>query len=170
MPLAKKLNLTRFKKSQQGLIEFATLIEQADPQHRAKIMEQAEKQDSEFLRKVMKRVVFFDELVYMEETILAEILSKTSAKVLAYAVHDMPEDFATKLLKQVGHRELKQFQDEKEKMGAEISQGLVLGARKQILKNARVLEAQNKFSFELSECPRFNSFGSSKPRHLRLVK
>jgi flagellar motor switch protein FliG len=169
MPLAKKLNLTRFKKSQQGLIEFATLIEQADPQSRTRIMEQAEQQDGEFLRKVMKRVVFFDELVYIEETILAEILSKTSSKVLAYALHEMGEDFNTKLLKQVGHRELKQYHDEKEKMGSEISQGLVLGARKQILKNARVLEAQNKFSFELSSCPRFNG-PSAKPRHLRLVK
>ena len=156
MLIAKKINLTRFKKSMQGLVDFATLLEQADPAHRQKIIEQAEQQDKDFLHKAMRKVVFFDELIYIDETIIAEILSKTSPKVLAYALKGMEENFRSTMLKQIGYRELRLFKDEEEKMGAALSPGLILGAQKQILKMARHLESQNKFVFEISSCPRFN--------------
>lgn len=140
----------------QGLIEFATLIEQADPSNREKILAQAEVQDPDLLYRAMKKVVYFEELIYLEETIVAEILSKTSPKVLAYALKDMPAEFREFMLKQIGHRDKKLFQEEEEKMGTALSQGLVMGARKQILKQARVMESQNKFTFELASCPRFS--------------
>lgn len=139
----------------QGTIDFAVLIEQADPNQREKIIEQAEEQDSEFIYKVMKKVVFFEELVFLDEGILAEILSKTSAKVLAYALNGSSDEFRKKILSFVGHKELKHFQDEEEKLGRALSAPLILGGQRQILKLARTLEAQNKFVFELSSCPRF---------------
>lgn len=153
--LLKKINLTRFKKSMQGLIDFATLLEQAEPSHRQKIMTQAEAQDKDFLHKAMRKVVFFDELVFIDETIIAEILSKTSPKLLAYALKGMPEEFRSLLLKQIGYRELRLFKDEEDKMGDSVNPSLVLGAQRQILKMARQMESQNKFVFELSSCPRF---------------
>lgn len=156
MNFTPKLNLSRFKRSMQGIIDFAILLEQADPAQRAKIIEQAEAQDSEFLYKVMKKVVFFEELVHLDDGILAEILSKTSAKVLAFCLQETEPAFRDKLLKMVGHRELRQFRDEEERMGGKINPALILGAQKQVLKTARTLEAQNKFVFELSSCPRFN--------------
>lgn len=140
----------------QGIIDFAILLEQADPAQRAKIIEQAEQQDSEFLYKVMKKVVFFEELQYLDDGILAEILSKTSAKVLAFCLQEVEPAFKDKILKMVGHRELRQFRDEEERMGGKINPALILGAQKQVLKTARTLEAQNKFVFELTACPRFN--------------
>lgn len=155
MLLAKKLNLSRFKRSMQGMVEFATLIEQADPQNREKIIKQAESQDEEFLRKAMKRVVFFEELIYLDESILAEILSRTTPKVLAYSLWGQTEEFRTKILKQIGQREVRLFKDEEEKMGDAMTAALSLGGQRQILKVARQLESQQKFQFELSNCPRF---------------
>ncbi len=152
-----KVNLSRFQKSMDGITAFASLIEQADPAHRQKIIEQARDQDQEFLNKVMHRVVFFEELVYIDESVMAEILSKTSAKVLAHALYGIAPEIREKVLKQIGHRELKLMRDEEEKMQDKPPKSLILGAQRQILKIARTLEAQQKFVFELNECPRFSS-------------
>jgi flagellar motor switch protein FliG len=155
MLFEKKLNLSRFKKNAQGIIDFAILIEQAEPANRDRIIEQASQQDEDFLRRVMKKVVFFEELIYLDETIIAEILSRTSAKVLAHALWKMPDEFRNKVLKQIGHRERRQFADEEERLTQTGNPSLSQGAQKQILKVARQLEAQDKFSFELTNCPRF---------------
>lgn len=148
-------NLKRFKSSMQGMREFATLLEQSDPRSRDMIIESAEKEDARFLEQAMRKVVYFEELIYIEETILAEILSKVTPKVLAYALQGLSAEFETTLLKQLGFREKKLFQDERSNMTGTMSEAFVLGARKQILKMARTLESQNKFIFELADCPRF---------------
>jgi flagellar motor switch protein FliG len=146
--------LSRFKHNDQGMIEFATLVEQADPPHREMILKAAEDEDPRFLATAMRRVVYFEELIYVDEMILAEILSKVSPKVLAYALRGTAEDFRQILLKTLGYRELKVTRDEEEQIRQDTPEALVLGARRQILKIARTLEAQQKFVFEVLECPR----------------
>jgi flagellar motor switch protein FliG len=162
MIFRQKVNLTRFQKSMDGITTFACLIEQADPAHRQKIIEQAKEQDSEFLNKVLRRVIYFEEMIYVDESVMAEILSKTSAKVLAHALYGQPKEFREKILSQVGHRELKAMKDEEEKLSGELSKSLVLGAQRQILKIGRLLESQGKFIFELNDCPRFTSASKKK--------
>src|SRR5689334_7811712 len=109
-------NLKRFKSSMQGLRDFAILLEQSDPQSREMIIAAAIEEDSRFVEQALRKVVYFEELVFMEETILAEILSKVSPKVLAFALQGMAADFATTLLKQLGHREKKLLQEEQVNM------------------------------------------------------
>lgn len=154
MPQDKKLNLERFKKSSQGLIEFATLIEQSDPRSQNRILEQAKRQDEEFMYHVMKRVVYFSEIVYLDEAILAELLSKVSPKVLAFALVGTKAEFREKMLRNLSLRDRRTFEDESEKMGASPNTDFATGARKQILKAARRLEADNKFVFEVTNAPR----------------
>lgn len=154
MPRDKKLNLERFKKSFHGIIEFATLLEQADPQSRVAILKQAKSQDEEFIYNVMKRVVYFEELVYLDEAVLAELLSKISPKVLAFALYEMPQEFRDKMLRNLSLRDRRTFQDEEEKIGTQFHRGFITGARKQILKSARKLEKENKFVFEVANSPR----------------
>lgn len=139
----------------QGMIDFAVLIEQADPLQKQTIIDQAQAQDAEFLHKAMKKVVFFEELPYLDEGVLAELVSKVSAKVLAYSLHGMPDDFRKSICKLVGLRELRQLKEEEDRMGKTINAALVLGGQRQILKTARSLESQNKIIFELTSCPRF---------------
>jgi flagellar motor switch protein FliG len=155
MLLAKKLNLSRFKKNAQGLIEFAMIIEQADRLSRERIIAQAEQQDPDLLTRAMKKVVYFEELIYLDETILAEILANTTGKVLAYALWETPEDFRTAVLKQMGQKELRALKDEEERLSSKTEKGLILGAQKQIIKIGRQLEKKQKFLFELTTCPRF---------------
>ncbi len=139
----------------QGIREFACLLEQSDPHAREMILAAAEKDDPRFVEQALRKVVYFEELIYIEETILAELLSKVTPKVLAFALQDMPAEFCDLLTKQLGFREKKLLQEEKG-LGTKSSESFVLGARKQILKMARGLEAQNKFVFEITDCPRFN--------------
>lgn len=139
----------------QGLIDFAVLLEQADPVHREKLMAMASEQDVEFLFRVMRKTVFFEELVYVDEAILAEILANVSPKILAYALVGMEEPFRKKMLETLGYRSVKLVQDEEERLGTEPSPAFAMGARREILKIARALEAQNRFIFELNDCPRF---------------
>jgi flagellar motor switch protein FliG len=149
MPFKRKPNLGRFKKTMQGMIEFASLIEQSDPKQREAILREVELEDSDFLATVMKKVVLFEEIVCLDEAVLAEILSKVSPKILAYALQGMPEVFRKDILRHLGHRGTKQFVDEEQLLNPELDQNFVLGARKQVLKIARQLEAQNKFVLEI---------------------
>lgn len=155
MFLRKKINLTRYKRGVGGTIEFAGLLEQAHPKTRTTIIGQAKSEDPIFLADAMRKVVFFEELPFLSDGILAEIMANIPPKILAYALKDMPEDFRKALLRQLGFRENRKLKDEEEKMGSNVVSGLVFGARIQILKIARKLEAQGKFIFELDNCPRF---------------
>lgn len=150
----KRHNLSRFKRTRQGIIEFATLIEQSDQKQRAQIMRAAEDDDPEFFYSVMRRVVFFEELIYIDEGILAELMSKVGAKVLAYALRGMDDDFRKAITHVVGHVAQRQIRDEDEI--AEPSEEYILGARRQVLKIARNIEAKGTFVFEAPGCPRLN--------------
>ncbi len=149
MSFKRKPNISRFKKTMQGMIEFAALIEQSDPRQREAILKEVEKEDSDFLATVMKKVVLFEELTVLDEAVLAEILSKVSPKILAFALSGMPEEFRKEILRHLGHRGTKQFVDEEGLLNSAPEQAFVLGARKQVLKIARQLEAQNKFVLEV---------------------
>lgn len=141
----------------QGIREFAALLEQSDPKSREMILESAEQEDPRFVEKALRKVVYFEELVYIEETILAELLSKITPKVLAFALTGMDAAFTKVLLDQLGFREKRQLQDEQSNMKTAPSENFILGARKQILKMARSIEKQGKFIFELTDCPRFKA-------------
>lgn len=138
----------------QGLIEFASLIEQSDPRQRKAILKEVEEEDSDFLATVMKKVVLFEEIVVLDEAVLAEILSKVSPKILAYALQGMPEPFRKDILRHLGHRGTKLFVDEEQLLNVSLERAFILGARKQVLKIARRLEAQNKFVLEVPSSTR----------------
>ncbi|MCB0404529.1 MAG: hypothetical protein KDD51_07060, partial [Bdellovibrionales bacterium] len=112
-----ELKLERFKKSQTGIIEFARLLEQSTPQVRETILKRAKEQDSAFVQSVLRKTVFFEELIFLDEGVLAEILSDTPPKVLAHAVYGMEAKFCKKLMANVGHRTQRQVKDEEENFG-----------------------------------------------------
>lgn len=151
----KKFDLSRFKKTMAGLIEFATLLEQASAARRKKIIEELEEVDRPFIRKALRKVVYFEELEHMDEGILSEILSKVSPTLLAYALRGMPDSFSKHLLRHLSYRGMLEVKEETERIPASITETSVEGARAQVLKIARELESQNRFVFELSDCPRF---------------
>lgn len=153
MSLARRINLDRFKKTLQGQIEFAILIEQAEPTQQKKLVQEAMSIDLDFVDLVIRKVVFFEELIYIDEAILAEILSKTSPKILCYALKGAETDFRKHLLKHLGYREMKEVMDEEDKIPKNVTNQFVVGAQKQILKIARELEAKNKFVFEVPDSP-----------------
>lgn len=165
MSVIKQRDLDRFKKTRQGLIDFAVILEQAAPKVREKIISEVRSLDPSFLRAALRKVVYFEEIIYLEESTVAEILSHVSPKILAFALAGMDEEFCKKILGNLAFRTMRQVQDEQEKNGNP-SSGMVSGARIQILKTARELEAKEKFVFELLDCPRFKSQGKE---HLRLV-
>lgn len=160
-------DLERFKKTLAGTIEFASLIEQASQKNRERIIAEINELDPGFMRSVMKRVVFFEELVYLDEGIVAEILGRVSPKLLAFALAGMPEDFQKKILNHLSYRSMKETLDEQDKLSKKPSEQLIHGARSQVLRIARELEAKNKFVFELADCPRFKEKPSPK---LKVIK
>lgn len=150
----KKLNLSRFKKTLKGMNRFAQLLECASPKTRDGFLKQASLDDQSFINDVMKKVVFFEELLYLGDDVVAEILANTPAKILAYALSDMPESFRKQIEKLLGFRDLRKVQDEMERLEMGKSTRFTYGAKKQIIKIARRLEAQDKFVMELENCPR----------------
>jgi flagellar motor switch protein FliG len=155
MPSKPAANLKRFKNGPAGMRDFAMLIEQSDPQSREMILASAAEEDARFVEQAMRKVVFFEELTLVEETIITEIIAKISPKVLAFALQDMPKEFIETLTKHLGLRERRMLLDEQSNLSRKLSESFVLGAQKQILKTARAMEANNVFIFELTDCPRF---------------
>lgn len=156
----------RFKKTRAGLVEFAKILEQAPPRLRQRIISDVGKSDPVFMRDALKKVVYFEELVYLDETITSEILSHVNERVLAYAFTGMDQDFTDKISSLLGYGKQRKLKDEQESLTRRPSENMILGARMQILKIARDLEMKNKFVFELSDCPRFKI---KHRQHLRLV-
>jgi len=165
MSVIKQRDLERFKKTRAGLIEFACILEQASPKVRDKIITEVGSLDPSFLRAALKKVVYFEEIIYLDESILAELLSHISPKMLAYSISEMSPEFSKVILESLDFRKMRQVQEEQEKMGSP-SKGLVFGSQIQILKIARELEEKDKFVFELVDCPRFKARPN---QHLRLV-
>jgi flagellar motor switch protein FliG len=155
MPVKPTANLKRFKSGLQGLRDFAMLIEQSDPLSRQAILQSCIEEDERFVEKAMLKVVFFEELIYVEEGILAEIVAKVSPKVLAFALQNMPTEFCDTLLKQFGLQQRRLFKEEQANMTRKLSESFVFGAQKQILKTARAMEENNTFIFEIIDAPRF---------------
>lgn len=150
----KKQDIDRFKKTMHGLIEFAILIEQASPKMRDRIISDTEKYERVFLNKVMRRVVFFEEMIYIDTSIVSEIISRSSPRVVAYATFGMSPSEVAFFTRLMGIRENHEFKDELERMPNGVPRNFVLGAQRSLLKLARDLEAQNKFVFECLNCPR----------------
>ncbi len=141
----------------QGLIEFAALLEQAEQSHRERILEQAAEEEPELVRKVLKKIVLFEEIVYLDEGVLSELLAKVSPKVLAWAVHGRPAKFRDTLFACLDFRKRKAFLAEEDRLPEKLPEKLLIGARRQVLKIARRLENEGKFSLDLTGCPRLQT-------------
>ena len=88
-----KLNLARFKKSTEGHIEFARLLEQAAPRMRESILTRARQQDDEFVETVLRRTVFFEELIFLDEATSA--LDSESERFIQVALANVMKDRTT---------------------------------------------------------------------------
>lgn len=165
MSIIKQRDLQRFKKTRAGLIEFACILEQASPKVRDKIITEVGNVDPSFLRTALKKVVYFEEIIYLDESALAELLSHVSPKILAFSLIGMSTEFCKNIFEALEFRKMRQVQEEQEKNGKP-SAGFVLGSQIQILRIARDLEAKEMLVFELLDCPRFKA---QNKKRLRLV-
>ena len=105
----------------------------------------------------MKKVVYFEELHLVEEAVLAELLTKTSPKTLAYAIKSMSKEFCKILLDHLPYPKMKAVLEEQKSMLEHSSPTFIIGAQRTILRMARQLEAEGTFIFELLDCPRFRA-------------
>lgn len=167
MSVVKLRDLKRFKKTRSGLIDFACILEQASPKAREKIILEVGKIDPAFLREALRKVVYFEELIYLDESLLAELFSHVAPRILAYALAKSDTSFTHRLTGLLSLKQKRQWQEEVESFSKKPGASMVTGAQMQILKIARELEAKNKFIFELTDCPRFKS---KESHHLRLVR
>lgn len=155
--MGSEIDLSRYTRNCEGVRNFAMLIEQASQNRRAMLINQLRTIDRKFLVQVLRKVVYFEEIIYFEEGVLAEIVAATPAITLAYALRGMPEEFRKKMGSLVGFRQRRQMLDEEEKIAEKPLTILVEGARRQLLKIARHLEDKDNFVFQLDDCPRFRT-------------
>lgn len=134
---------------------------------REKILLEVGKVDPAFLRDALRKVVYFEELIYLDESLLTELLSHIAPRILAYALSKSEKSLFDKIMGLLALRQRRQVQEELDSLSKKPSATMILGAQLQILKIARELEAKNKFIFELTDCPRFKA---KEKQHLRLVR
>lgn len=154
--IEKQLDIHRFKQRYGGEKQLAEILEQLLPKKREFFLQQLCKQDSCYHDLVIRKMVLFEDLIYLDEGTLAEILSTIPMKVLAYALKEVNGGGSIRetVLKRLGYRELRQLQDETEKTGPNVSLWLVVGAQRQILKIARQLEKAEKIQLQIENSPR----------------
>lgn len=155
------MDLERFKKSTQGIIELAMVLEQADPQHLQGLIDGIANQDPDLLNQALRKVVFFHELPLLDEPLLSEILAHTPARTLAFAIGSADPKFQAHILRHLGLKERHAYDDEIRKLTATPDPAFIIGAQKQILRIARQLESKNHFVFELADSPRFHKSQAS---------
>jgi flagellar motor switch protein FliG len=153
MPQTRHYDLQRFKKSWNGMKELATFLEQTSAVRREEILTQLEYEDPEFFREIMRRVVFFEELIYLESGILMQILNGVSRRVLAQALADTPKEFRDAILGYLPFAAVREIQDEEER-GGPLAKGTILAAQRRVLKCARDIEEENGVPLEVLDCPR----------------
>ena len=158
MAKIKSASLQRFKDDSFGILQYATLIEQAHPSKQKALMEQTQKLEPEFYAAVMERVVFFEEFVYLEEATLLEILSNVPPKVLVYGLEGASSEFRGKMLAVLDFRYQGLMREEESKLTRPVAENLIVGARHQVLKLSRQLEAKGKIHFEVPLSPRHGKY------------
>jgi flagellar motor switch protein FliG len=143
------LNVRRFKRGLDGVTNFAALLEAASPETRTKIIEKMKIQEPDLLRSALAKVLAFEDIIYFDKPVLAEVLSVLPPKLLAFALNGVAENVRTELLSQISFKEKRQIKDEEERYPKGVPKGLVAGAQRRIIKTVRQLESAGKIIVEV---------------------
>ena len=148
------LNLKRYKKSKDGLLDFVSMLEQASESVRNNILAQVEKGDPEFFEQVRKKMIHFEDLAYLDELVLTEVLSAIPPKVLAFSLYGLSDEIKERFLKQLGFRESKMVEEEADKIDRNKAASIRKGAQKKVLQIVRELERKGKLAIDSSDIQR----------------
>ncbi len=88
----------RFKKTPEGFRELVELLETTPLSRRKKMIDIGMLEDPEYTELALKYVFDFQDIVSLPDVQLAEVVAKTPARTIAYALQGQPEEIKKKIL------------------------------------------------------------------------
>lgn len=95
---------TRFKRNPDGLRQLVELLEVTPPARRQKMIDVGMAEDPDYTQKAMQYCIVFEDILALNDMELAEIISETPAKMVAYAVYAQEQPVKDKFLQKANPR------------------------------------------------------------------
>jgi flagellar motor switch protein FliG len=147
--------LARYKKNSQAMMELVKLIEESGEPKKTTLMNMVMQEDPDFGSKIQKRIFTYDKFKVLDESIVAEVISACSPKILALAFHGETEEFL-KLGERCLGNKFSEYKSEKEVLAERApNEGQIESARRKIVSEARKLESEG--AFKLMDYERIDS-------------
>jgi|GEM_PF-1220862 len=137
--------LARYKRNSQSMMELVKLIEESAEPKKSNLMNMIMQEDAEFGAKVQRRLFDWEKLRILDESLVAEIVSASPAKILALALYQEVDPFL-KLAERCLGNKFSEYKSEKEVFGERPpSESQVESARRKMVSEARKLETDGAF-------------------------
>lgn len=135
--------LARYKKNSASMMELVKLIEESAEPKKSNLMNMVIKEDPEFGEKIQRRLFDYDKLKALDESLIAEMVSVGTPKILAIALYgEENTDFIAIIEKCIGNR-FAAFREEKELLEATPpNEGQIASARTKLVSETRKLETE----------------------------
>ncbi|MBY0470158.1 hypothetical protein K2X30_03245 [bacterium] len=132
---------SRYKRAPEGFRQIVELWEATSASKRQKMIDIGKVEDPEYTARILQFTFSWEDIVKLPDMELAEVVAKTPAKIVGYALQGLPEQVAVRFLKCASPpvaAEAKEF------MTAKIGPREIDGARLKIITVARECERGGK--------------------------
>jgi flagellar motor switch protein FliG len=105
---------TRFKRNPDGLRQLVELLESTPAARRQKMIDVGMEEDPEYTKKALQYVLTFDDVTKLPDLELAEVLSETPGRFIAFAIHSASDEIKTRFISKANPKtgaEIKEFLD-----------------------------------------------------------
>lgn len=134
--------LARYKKNSASMMELVKLIEESADPKRTNLLNMVLKEDPEFGAKIEARLFDYIKLKALDESLIAEIVSAGTPKILALSLHAETDENFVKLVEKCLGSSFSAYREEKESLSeAPPNEGQIQSAQRKLVSEARKLEA-----------------------------
>ncbi|NCN40286.1 hypothetical protein GW916_03460 [bacterium] len=135
--------LARYKKNSASMMELVKLIEESAEPKRSNLLNMVLKEDPEFGAKIQARLFDYTKLKALDESLIAEIVSAGTPKILALSLHSETDENFKKLVEKCLGGRFSSYREEKEALAdAPPNEGQIQSAQRKLVSEARKLESE----------------------------
>lgn len=129
---------TRFKRNPDGLRQLVELLESTPGSRRQKMIDVGMQEDPDYTQKALEYVLNFDDVLKLPDLELAEVLSETPARFVAFAIYSASEEVKARFLSKSNPRAAAEIKEGFEL--ANVTPAQIGGGQMKMIETTRKLE------------------------------
>ncbi len=129
----------RFKRNPDGLRKLVELLEGTAPSKRQKMIEVGMAEDAEYTNLALQYMMTFEDVVGLPDSQLAEVCTKAPARMIGYAIAQLPGDVQKRFLSCCSRQNMFEVKD---MIGINVGPREISGAQIKLVQVARELEGK----------------------------